>query len=70
MEGKIKSIIDPRTAVVLIESKIQHPLYKKVLKRVKKFLTHVPEGRSIKEGEIVEIVSSKPISKTKKWILK
>ena len=70
MEGKIKSIIDPKTAVVLIESKIQHPLYKKVLKRVKKILTHVPEGRSVKEGDMVEITPSKPISKTKKWILK
>jgi small subunit ribosomal protein S17 len=71
MEGKIKSIIDARTVSVLVESKIKHPLYGKVLKRVKKFLVHVPEGVvAPKEGEVVEVISSKPISKTKKWVLK
>ena len=70
MEGKITSIIDSKTVAVLVESKIQHPLYGKVLKRMKKFLVHVPESRAVKEGDKVEVISTKPISKKKKWILK
>jgi small subunit ribosomal protein S17 len=71
MEGKVKAIIDTRTIAVDVESKMQHPLYGKVLKRVKKFLVHVPEGVSTpKEGEMVEVFSSKPISKRKKWTIK
>ncbi len=70
MDGVVKDVIDARTVVVLIESKIRHPLYGKVLKRVKKLLVHVPEGRMTKVGDKVELSYSKPISKTKKWILK
>jgi small subunit ribosomal protein S17 len=70
MEGKINSIIDSKTAVVLVENKMRHPLYGKVLKRVKKLLVHIPEGVSPKEGEMVEVFASRPISKKKKWTLK
>lgn len=70
MEGKILSIIDSSTAVVAVENKIKHPLYGKVLKRVKKFIAHVPTGKSLQKGDKVEITASKPISKRKKWILK
>ena len=71
MEGKVKSIIDSKTIAIVVEHKIKHTLYNKVLKRVKKFLVHVPEGVAApKQGEIVEVIASKPISKTKKLVLK
>jgi len=70
MEGKVLSIIDTSTAVIVIESKIKHPLYGKILKKVKKFIAHVPSGKVLQVGDAVEIAPSRPISKTKKWILK
>ncbi len=71
MEGKVKSIIDSKTIAVSLEEKIKHPLYNKVIKRIKKLLVHVPEGVTVpKEGEAVEIFTTKPISKKKKWTLK
>ncbi len=58
-----------KTIVVAVESKFAHPLYKKVLKRVKKFKVHDGQGTS-KIGDKVRISEVRPLSKTKRWILK
>ena len=58
-----------KTVVVAVESKFAHPLYKKVLKRVKKFKVHDGQGTS-KIGDKVRISEVRPLSKTKRWILK
>jgi small subunit ribosomal protein S17 len=82
LDGTIKSIIDSRTAVVALEEKIKHSLYNKIIKRTKKVLAHISDdliekdadgnfvGLTIKEGTIVKLLPSKPISKMKKWIIK
>lgn len=58
-----------KTVVVAVESKYAHPLYKKVLKRIKKFKVH--DGKEIsKIGDKVIISEVRPLSKTKRWILK
>lgn len=58
-----------KTIVVAVESKYAHPLYKKVLKRIKKFKVH--DGKEIsKIGDKVIISEVRPLSKTKRWILK
>ena len=68
---KYKNIIDERTISVLFEKIIKHPRYHKFLTRTTKLLVHVPEGASSpKVDDIIEIISSKPVSKTKKWTLK
>ncbi len=58
-----------KTIVVAVESKYQHPLYKKILKRIKKFKVHDGQETS-KIGDKVRISEVRPLSKTKRWILK
>ena len=58
-----------KTVVVAVESRYKHPLYKKVLKRIKKFKVHDGQKAS-KIGDKVRISEVRPLSKTKRWILK
>ena len=55
-----------KTATVLVERQIRHPLYKKTIKKKKCFLVH-DESDSCKVGDIVRIVETRPISKRKRW---
>ncbi len=61
----IKKVLD-KTATVLVERDVLHPLYKKRVKKSKKYLVHDPNNE-VREGYIVEIMSTRPISKRKKW---
>ncbi len=65
MQGKVVSTKMPKTVMVEVERLIVHPIYKKRLKRTSRFAAHTEE--TIKNGEIVEIVETKPYSKTKKF---
>ncbi|MCK5589331.1 MAG: 30S ribosomal protein S17 [Candidatus Pacebacteria bacterium] len=56
------------TIVVLVENYFKHPKYQKFIKKSKKYKAH-DEGNTKKVGDEVEIMESKPISKTKKFIL-
>lgn len=64
--GRIVSTKMKDTAVVLVERYTKHPKYGKFLKRQKKFKAH-DAGNKHQEGEIVEIVETKPISKDKRF---
>ncbi len=64
LEGKILTIKTPKTAIVLIERKFRHPMYKKVIKRSKKFKVHY-ENIKIEIGDNVVIKETRPISKDK-----
>jgi len=64
--GTIISLKTDRTAIVLVERQWQHPLYKKTVKRTKKFACHY-ENLELKEGQKVEIIDCKPVSKTKRF---
>lgn len=66
--GKIVSTKMKDTAVVLIERYTKHPKYGKFLKRQKKLKAH-DVGNKHKEGEIVEIAETKPISKDKRFVV-
>ena len=68
LQGTVVSNKANKTISVLVERKIMHPVYKKYIKRTKKYAAH-DEGNSCKVGEIVKIQETKPFSKTKKWIL-
>ena len=57
-----------KTIVVLVERQYKHPLYKKIVRKHKKFKAH-DENNECNIGDIVLIMESKPISKDKKWIL-
>lgn len=66
--GTVVSNKADKTATVNIERKIQHPLYKKYIKRSTKLKVHDAQN-ACKEGDFVRIKESKPHSKTKSWEL-
>ena len=69
LTGTIISLIDKASAVVSVESKFKHPIYKKQIKKTKKFSIHLPKGAKPKLGDRVTIQETRPVSKTKKFIL-
>ncbi|WP_308387563.1 30S ribosomal protein S17 [Acidithiobacillus sp. AMEEHan] len=66
--GTVVSNRMDKTIVVLVERRIQHPLYKKYIRRSKKFHAHDQEN-SCQIGDTVRIEECRPISKTKTWRL-
>ena len=64
--GKVVSAKMQNTVSVEVARLIAHPVYKKRIKKHKKFLSHVSEV-SPKVGDVVRIISTKPISKNKRW---
>lgn len=67
-EGTVVSNKMDKTIVVLEERKVTHPLYKKSLKRSKKFKAH-DENNSCSIGDVVKIEETRPLSKEKRWRL-
>jgi small subunit ribosomal protein S17 len=55
-----------KTAVVKVETLVEHPLYKKRIKRSKKFKAH-DEGNTCTIGDKVKMVETRPLSKDKRW---
>ena len=80
MAGEAKSVIKKtrtgvvvsdkmaKTIVVTVESTKSHPLYKKILKRSRKFMVH-DEKNEAKAGDVVRFVEVRPLSKNKCWKL-
>lgn len=68
IQGKVVSDKRDKTITILVERKIKHPLYGKVLKSSKKFQVH-DENNECKMGDIVKVMETRPLSKTKRWRL-
>ncbi len=66
--GTVVSDKMDKTIVVAVEDSVQHPLYKKILKRTSKFKAH-DENNECKVGDRVSIMETRPISKDKRWRL-
>lgn len=66
--GRVISDKMEKTVVVEIEINKQHRIYKKVLRTTKKVYAH-DESNAIEVGSVVRLVESKPISKTKRWVV-
>ncbi|MEM1020520.1 MAG: 30S ribosomal protein S17 [Sphingomonadales bacterium] len=66
LQGTVVSDKSDQTVTVLVERRFMHPLYKKVVRRSKKFRAH-DEANAFAIGDIVRIEECKPISKTKSW---
>ena len=64
--GVVTSDKMDKTVTVLVERKVKHPMYGKVMVRSKKYHAH-NEGNSAKAGDLVEIVETRPVSRTKTW---
>ena len=69
LTGRVVSNKMDKTVTVLVERKVKHPLIGKVVRLSKKFHAH-DETNSCKEGDLVTIVESRPLSKTKSWVVK
>ena len=66
--GRVVSNKNDRTITVLVEKKVRHPLYNKFVLRSKKYAAH-DEKNECNEGDIVKIMETRPLSKTKRWRL-
>ena len=66
--GLVVSSKRDKTITVMVERKVKHPLYKKILRRSSKIQAH-DQDNVCSEGDLVTIQESKPISKTKSWAL-
>ena len=66
MQGVVVSDKMDKTVVVNVERRTQHPLYKKFIRRSKKYVAH-DENNACKEGDVVQIQECRPISKRKTW---
>jgi len=64
LEGKVVSNKMPKTIVVEVERQSFHPLYKKIIRRTKRYKVENGKG-NIKIGDIVKIKQTRPISKEK-----
>lgn len=66
--GKVVSDKMDKTIVVAIEDSVQHPLYKKTMKRTYKLKAH-DENNECGIGDTVEVMETRPLSKDKRWRL-
>ena len=68
LSGKVISSNSNKTVIVEVSRKVKHKLYKKIIRRSKKYHAH-DENNKFKIGDFVKIAESKPISKMKYWIV-
>ncbi len=68
LEGRVVSDKMDKTVVVAVERLYRHRMYKKVIKAAKKFKVH-DETNQCHEGDLVRIVESRPLSRTKRWVV-
>ena len=68
LKGTVTSEKMEKSVVVSVERRTKHPLYKKYITRRKKYTVH-DEGNRCRVGDSVEIISSRPFSKTKSWAI-
>ena len=66
LTGTVVSDKTDKTVVILVERKVKHAMYGKIIRRTKKYHAH-DEGNVFKEGETVRIEECAPISKLKTW---
>ena len=66
LQGTVVSDKGDKTVIVRVERRVTHPIYKKTIRRSKKYAAHDEENK-FKAGVAVRIVESAPISKTKRW---
>ncbi|ARU06560.1 30S ribosomal protein S17 [Comamonas serinivorans] len=65
--GKVVSDKRAKTVTVLVERRVKHPIYGKIVMRSSKYHAH-DENSEYKLGDVIEITESRPLSKTKNWV--
>jgi len=66
LQGVVVSDCNDKTVVVKVERRFMHPMYKKFIRRSKKFAAH-DEANCFNVGDVVRIRECAPISKSKTW---
>ena len=66
LQGTVVSDKMDKTVIVAVERRVMHPVYKKFIKRTKRYAAH-DEANACKAGDIVRIRECRPMSKTKRW---
>jgi small subunit ribosomal protein S17 len=66
LEGRVVSNKMQKTVTVLLERQVQHPLYGKIVRRSTKVHAH-DANDECREGDVVRISETRPLSKTKNW---
>lgn len=64
--GHVVSDVMDKTVIVAVETLVRHPLYGKIMRRTTKFKAH-DEENSANQGDTVEIMETRPISREKRW---
>ena len=67
LQGTVVSDKNTNTVVVMVERRYTHPLFKKTVRRSKKYHAHDVKGHKV--GDVVRIQETAPISKLKRWIV-
>lgn len=68
LTGRVVSDKMDKTVTVLVERQVKHPLYGKLIRRSKKYHAH-DENNEFHEGDVVTIEESRPLSKSKNWVV-
>ena len=66
VEGRVVSNKMEKTVTILVERQVKHGLYGKYIKRSSKLHAH-DEQNACKEGDLVRVIETRPVSKTKNW---
>jgi small subunit ribosomal protein S17 len=66
--GKVVSDKREKTVTVLVERRVKHPIYDKIVIRSSKYHAHDEKGE-YKMGDLIESTESRPISKSKNWVV-
>ena len=66
--GEVLESLMNKTAVIKVERRFPHPMYKKYVTKSKKYYAHDP-GNKCNTGDLVRIEESKPISRLKRWVV-
>ena len=68
LSGVVVSSNSNKTIIVKVTRRVKHKLYRKIIRRSKKYHAH-DENNQFKVGDNVSIIESKPISKLKNWVV-
>ncbi len=68
LQGVVVSDKSDKTIIVRVERRFSDPLYKKIVRRTKRYHAH-DEGNQCKEGDQVRIQETRPLSKNKRWVV-
>ena len=66
LQGVVVSDKCDKTVTVKVERRFTHPIYKKTVRKSKKYAAHDEQNR-YKIGDVIKIIEARPFSKTKKW---